>query len=114
MDTSKSTVLLDHLRSETARMGGAAGRRAEDAAGVRELRVPLEIDGALWSAVVERIAERSLDLIVDREAISDVTEDADGRIHYQPDNAAMQSFTGRVVPADTLAGQRVRLNFELS
>jgi len=78
------------------------------------MRVPLELDGALWSAVVERIAGRSLALIVDGDALASMDEPADGAIHYQPDNDTMRRAPGRVTASDMLAGRRVRLNFELS
>lgn len=114
MKAPQTSGLLQYLRQESAAYEPA--RADEGAVAVEEpaLRVPLELDGALWSAVVERIAGRSIALIVDREALGALADPVEGAIHYQPDNAAMQCARGQVTAADVLAGQRVRLNFELS
>ncbi len=119
MKTTNSVGLLQYLKRETAACAGTRPRHgpvgaADVSPGGTALRVPLEIDGALWSAVVERIADRSIALIVDREALGGLDDAVEGAIHFQPDNAVMQSARGQVTASDLLGGQRVRLNFELT
>jgi len=115
MNRTSSASLLQFLQRESSAC--EAERTSEPDAAVAlaepELRVPVELDGALWSAVVEKIAERSIALIVDREAVGTLDDTVEGAIHYQPDNAAMQRARGQVTTSDLLNGRRVRLNFEL-
>lgn len=117
MHTQAPADLLGYLHDESVPIGEMS---PDDTAGAVEvdsssaLRVPLELEGAIWSAIVERIANRSIQLIVDRAAAAHVSSEHDAAIHYQPNNCAMQQASGRITRVDRLAGQKLRLNFELS
>jgi hypothetical protein len=116
MHTHTTGDLLSYLRHESSldTASPACSTLDADTGDMSRLRVPLELDGALWSAVVERIADQSIALIVDGEAVSTLGVEMDGAIHYQPAGDLMQRAPGHVTAADVLTGQRVRLNFKLT
>ena len=115
MSTTEIASLVTYLKRQTAAhhaSGGVALAEAELA--TTPVRVPLEVGGALWSAIVERIAEQSIQLIVDRQAAESLEDSAEGVIHFQPDNDIMQRAHGRVTASDAIAEHRVRLSFQLT
>lgn len=79
----------------------------------RGLRVPIELDGALWSAEVEHVDRKQLRLIVDRQAVAEPLEAFEAAIQYQPENGAMHRTSGKVTSGGFLPENRVRLNFDL-
>jgi hypothetical protein len=105
-DTAPDSALIAHLT------GMAAADVDNDAPG--EIRVPIELHGSIWSAIVDRIETRSLRLIVDRDALPTTDPVDQATIRYQPETGAMRCATGRIRVDDPLFGHRVRLNFELA
>ncbi len=103
--------LLDFLRHEQAQreqLQTPDGTAPGDA-----IRVPLELEGAIWSAIVERFDDARVDLIVDSQALANIGDLDQAAIHYLPETGAMQRTAGRITAQDRIARDRIRLNFEL-
>ncbi len=109
-------TLIEYLQAETAVMEHA-GRDRESSADMsapsNPIRVPLELGGAVWSAEVEAFQAKLLKLVVDREALAEVSTKLPASIRYQPDNHAMITTDGWVTSGEDLTRDKVRLNFEL-
>lgn len=122
MPTESTSDLIEYLQDETHTDCCAATSSrctASQPNAANALRVPLELEGAIWSAVVDRIADRSIELIVDQAAAAHLaamqaSAQRDAAIHFQPNNGAMRQAIGSITRIDHLTDQRLRLNFELA
>ena len=118
MTRLSTPTLLDFLREEASLLESSIPAADCESAGsgpeTASIRVPLELDGCIWSAEVEEVQERHVHLIVDRDAVQQMDEKLEAAIHYQPCNSAMQRTAGMVTSGGFLSSNRVRLNFELS
>ena len=117
MHAATAETLLEFLKNEDAQRNRVATATAEAIAACRDreqtIRVPLELDGAIWSAEVERFDERAIDLIVDSQALGDISSSGPAAIRFLPENGRMMRASGQLTHGCPLAQDRVRVSFTL-
>ncbi len=113
MPQISTSPLLEYLQSEVQAQSESKPAPSDNTGASSPIRVPLEVDGTVWSAEVEKMTNDRLSLIVDREALHRMHEHQEGAIRFQPDNSAMLSVPGRITSDGFMESNRVRLNFKL-
>ena len=120
MSRMQTPSLVEFLRAEAHRLDSTIETLSEPTRQANEvelqeaIRVPLELDGAIWSAVVTEVEEDLVHLVVDEEAIGAMEDRVDAAIHYQPDNCDMQRTCGRITALGRLSHDHVAVDFRLS
>ena len=117
MHTATPETLLEFLRNEEARRNRVAATAAAALAACQDreqaIHVPLELDGAIWSAEVERFDERGIDLIVDSQALGNREPSSPAAIRFLPEHGRMLRAPGQLTQGCPLARDRVRVSFAL-
>ena len=121
MPTTPSPSLVGYLREQSRLaqslvpvFGQWSAPQPDSVSACPPFRVPLQLDGSIWSAEVMDVSDDNLRLAVDREAVGDLHAEGEACIRFQPENGFAQEAVGRIAFRRLLGANRVELEFAMS